>query len=143
MNVALIPVAPRLRQLVLLLSSDQPGEIVAAATAITRTLRGAGADWHILADAITTAPAESARRSSPPPPPPPPPPRQQTWACVNNPKQFLDRLKTEPWPSAWESEFVTSIRAQLDSFMPRELSSKQRAVLDRLVRRAVEHGVGP
>jgi hypothetical protein len=38
--------------MILMLSSDQPGEVVAAAAAITRTLNQIGADWHTLADAI-------------------------------------------------------------------------------------------
>jgi hypothetical protein len=45
-------VKPRLRQLVLLLSSSHPGEVTNAAAAIGRTLRTAGADWHAFAEAI-------------------------------------------------------------------------------------------
>jgi hypothetical protein len=51
-RLALGGTAPRLRQLILLLSSNQPGEVVAAAGAITRTLRSVGADWHTLADGL-------------------------------------------------------------------------------------------
>jgi hypothetical protein len=43
---------PSVGKLVLLLSSDQPGEIVAAASAIDRTLRVAGFDWFDLVKAI-------------------------------------------------------------------------------------------
>jgi len=45
-----------------MLSSDQPGEVVAAAAAITRTLHNIiGADWHTLASAISpTPPAQTA-----------------------------------------------------------------------------------
>ena len=42
----------KLAQLVRLLSSDQPGEIVAAARAIGRTLRAVGKDFHDLAALI-------------------------------------------------------------------------------------------
>lgn len=42
----------RLRKCVLLLSSDQDGEVLAAARAIDRTLTSLGIDWHDLADAI-------------------------------------------------------------------------------------------
>jgi hypothetical protein len=42
-------IAPKLQKLVLLLSSDQPGEVAAAAKAIERALQGIGADWHDLA----------------------------------------------------------------------------------------------
>lgn len=48
---ALVPL-PKLRKLVPLLGSDKPGEVVAAASAIGRALRGADLDWHDLADAI-------------------------------------------------------------------------------------------
>jgi hypothetical protein len=49
MNARLIEIAPKLSKLVLLLSSDQPGEAMAAAAAIGRTLRTVGCDWHDLA----------------------------------------------------------------------------------------------
>ena len=42
----------RLRQLLLLLSSDQPGEVAAAAAAIGRALKAAGTDWHALANGL-------------------------------------------------------------------------------------------
>jgi hypothetical protein len=47
-----VSVTPRLRQLLLLLSSDQPGEVAAAAAAITRTLKSLGASWHDLVDGL-------------------------------------------------------------------------------------------
>ena len=46
------PFTPRIRQLLLMLSSTQPGEVVNAAAAITRTLRDAGADWFDLVDGL-------------------------------------------------------------------------------------------
>jgi predicted NAD-dependent protein-ADP-ribosyltransferase YbiA (DUF1768 family) len=46
----------RLGRLVLLLSSDKPGEVSAAAAAIGRTLEAAGLDWHAFA-AIVAGPA--------------------------------------------------------------------------------------
>jgi len=49
---ALAPIAPRLRKLLLMLSSSAPGEVVAAAGAIGRTLKDAGADWHDLAGGL-------------------------------------------------------------------------------------------
>ena len=54
---------PRLRQLLLMLSSDQPGEVAAAAAAIGRALKAAGTDWHGLANGLVTeAPQPRARR---------------------------------------------------------------------------------
>jgi hypothetical protein len=59
--------ASRIGQLVRLLGSDRNGEIVAAATALQRTLRNAGADLHYLADV-----AERALQQPAIPPPPAP-----------------------------------------------------------------------
>jgi hypothetical protein len=44
--------ASRIGQLVRLLGSDRPGEVVAAATAINRTLVSAGTDIHHLGDVV-------------------------------------------------------------------------------------------
>jgi hypothetical protein len=41
-------IAPRLKKLLLMLSSDRDGEVVNAARLIDTTLRGAGCDWHDL-----------------------------------------------------------------------------------------------
>jgi hypothetical protein len=49
-------ITPSLRQLLLLLSSDQPGEVVAAA-AIKRTLRNGGCDFHDLVAGLTASPS--------------------------------------------------------------------------------------
>jgi hypothetical protein len=39
-------IAERLKKLLLMLSSDCDGEVIAAARAIGRTLKDTGADWH-------------------------------------------------------------------------------------------------
>jgi hypothetical protein len=57
MNPRLAEIAPKLQKLMLMLSSDQPGEVKAAANAIERTLKAVGADWHDLAGAIAQPPA--------------------------------------------------------------------------------------
>jgi hypothetical protein len=46
-------IAPKLQRLLLLLSSNQPGEVVAAAAAIKRTLRTVGCDFHDLVAGLT------------------------------------------------------------------------------------------
>jgi hypothetical protein len=56
MSTALATIAPRLRKLVLMLSSSHDGEVVGAARAIGRVLADAGTDWHGFADAITAPP---------------------------------------------------------------------------------------
>jgi hypothetical protein len=58
MNVVQIP---RLRQLLLMLSSDQPGEVAAAAAAIGRALKSAGTDWHALANGLLAEAPQSSR----------------------------------------------------------------------------------
>ena len=63
---ALTTAAPRLRKLVLLLSSDHDGEVVSAARAIGRMLKDAGADWHALADAINLSNAAHVQHLCPP-----------------------------------------------------------------------------
>ena len=57
----------KLGKLIRLLSSDQPGEVFAAANAITRELRAAGKDIHAFADAAerglqTAAPGTGSDR---------------------------------------------------------------------------------
>src|SRR5260370_34439910 len=67
----------RLRKLVLMLSSDQPGEVAAAARAIGKTLKAEGRDWNWLAAKLADdeAPelrpqaAEGPRERRVPPPP--------------------------------------------------------------------------
>jgi hypothetical protein len=56
--------AERLEKLLLMLSSDQPGEVVNAARAIGRTLRDNGSDWHDLARRLLVPARESARKTS-------------------------------------------------------------------------------
>lgn len=46
--------AGRLRKLLLMLSSDQPGEVVAAAALIGHALHSAGGTWHDLAERLTS-----------------------------------------------------------------------------------------
>jgi hypothetical protein len=54
-------IAPKLSKLVLMLSSTQPGEVTAAAAAITRALQAAGSDWHDLARELTKPVPASSR----------------------------------------------------------------------------------
>ena len=52
MSDALAPIAGKLAKFVRMLSSDKDGDVIAAAHAIMRTLRGAGSDIHALAGQI-------------------------------------------------------------------------------------------
>jgi hypothetical protein len=49
---ALAPIGPQIGKLVLMLSSNHDGEVVAAARAIDRVLKSSRLDWHDLVDAI-------------------------------------------------------------------------------------------
>lgn len=60
---SLATVAPKLSKLIPLLGSDQPGEVVAAATAIHRTLQSAGCDFHDLVAVIESPPPAAQPRS--------------------------------------------------------------------------------
>ena len=64
MSSRISAIAPKLEKLVLMLSSDQPGEVVAAAAAIKRTLRTAGADFHDLARGLIGTATSSSSSSS-------------------------------------------------------------------------------
>ena len=139
---------PKLPQLLLLLSSDQPGEVVTAAHAIGRALKTAGADWHDLAEAISRPePAPVVIHVECPPARPRPRPHDSapTWAklTLKQRRAFLQGLQDQPWLSAWETEFVTSIARQVSGWCPRDVSPKQTAVLDGLLARAWERGGGP
>ena len=52
MTDALAPIVNKLATFIRLLSSDKEGEVIAAAHAIKRTLKAAGADIHTLAERI-------------------------------------------------------------------------------------------
>ena len=64
MSSRISAIAPKLEKLVLMLSSDQPGEVVAAAAAIKHTLRTADADFHDLARGLTGTATSSSSSSS-------------------------------------------------------------------------------
>jgi hypothetical protein len=61
--MSLVEITPRLKKLILMLSSGADGEIVNAARLINTTLRDAGADWHDLVAGLL-APAKAATKSA-------------------------------------------------------------------------------
>ena len=62
MTASLSTIGPRLAELLPLLSSDQPGEVVATARAIGQTLQRGGMDWHDLAALVS---GEGKRQAAP------------------------------------------------------------------------------
>lgn len=109
---ALAPITPKLQKLLPLLSSDQPGEVVATAAAIGRALAGAGATWHDLAAALTA----------------PPPRREERNIDI---MAMLDALRR---PHAilnqWERKFVADLSARVQR--GKRLTPKQTAALKKI-----------
>lgn len=62
MTAGLAAIGPRLAKLLPLLSSGQPGEVVATARAIGQTLKRGGMDWHDLAALVS---GEGKRQAAP------------------------------------------------------------------------------
>jgi hypothetical protein len=63
MTPRLAEIVPRLKALLLMLSSDRDGEVVAAARAVGRALKSAGADWHDLVGLLV--PGRQTNRAHP------------------------------------------------------------------------------
>jgi hypothetical protein len=59
-------IAPRLKKLLLMLSSERDGEVVNAARLIGTTLRRADSDWHDLAAGLLETPTNKKPPSPPP-----------------------------------------------------------------------------
>lgn len=75
----------RLSKLLPLLASDKPGEVTATASVITRTLKGAGLDWHDLTKWLMNGQASPQRSNS----------RSDSWKAKPEPRGR---------PGGWESE---------------------------------------
>ena len=127
MSGAVVALAPKLTKLVLLLGSDKPGEVVAAAAAIGRTLHAGGADWHDLAEVIS--------RPGPEPTRPPAHSRLRRWQDIaqGDRAAWLGVLIASQALSEWERSFCVSVRALIVSTPWKPLSAKQVAILDRVV----------
>jgi hypothetical protein len=142
----LAPIAPMLANFIRLLSSDQGGEVVAAARAMIRTLQSIGADIHDVADRIEHSGngalieaemqelydagiKEGIRRveqkmrahatHGPPSSPQFPAPATMALYCY----QHMDRL------NEWETEFVTNMMSWTRR---RPLSMKQQDKLEQM-----------
>ena len=138
-------VLPRVGQLIRLLGSDQPGEVVAAVGALRRTLGGVGADLHDLAATVErpaaaapepkprkarkarARPAEAPRRPSPPPPREPHRPDlvsltgEQRAAIVKGLQEAVDDV--DGLLNDWQHEFSVNL---LDTIGRRRLCPTER-----------------
>jgi hypothetical protein len=114
----------KISKLIPRLGSAFDGEVVATARAIGRTLQASGRDWHDLAKAAEAislpAPAVEANR-------------QGIWEnlSLEQREALLGKLHGEAWLSAWEEQFVESLRGRSGRTSP-----KQAAVMERLINRS-------
>jgi hypothetical protein len=110
------------------------GEVVATARAIGRTLESHGLDWHDLAAAVCgkAQSRQSCRMNDELP----------LWSELDSGHRlaWLDAILPSYWLSRWEHEFALDIRAKLRT--GRRFSYKQQIVLNRLIIRAWDRGVG-
>jgi hypothetical protein len=119
----------KLAKTIRLLGSDQPGEVTAAASAIVRTLAGAGATLHDLAEIVEAGSRQSVFETfewapSPPPPPPPVPSNEAPFPGA-------------PRPSF--GQFRPSVQRQIVRFM---LDNYQLAAADRNLLEEIDEKLG-
>ncbi len=128
----------RLTKMMVLLSSDQSGEVVAAAAAIGRMLNGAGMTWHDLAKhmvsgiEIDAACAEALAEyekpvryppppwaTSPPPPPPPAPPPAPPPEPEPRPRPEPEATPRARKPSLWSArdQHPADLREAIDEII--------------------------
>ncbi len=133
---------PRIGQFVRLLASDQPGEVVAAAAALKRTLAGVGADLNDLGDALEKPPApvviyrdRPAHDATP------------AWAkaaAASRQAQTVSMLISAIEAKVltkWERDFAQSIIDQIKAKPWTTLSEKQQIIVDRLITKWQEDAV--
>jgi hypothetical protein len=116
---------PILGQLIPRLGSPFDGEIVATVRAISRTLKSQKLDWHDVAAAVT---AQA-------------PPTQwdfERQRSESEMRAWLTAISRESWINEWTARFIGSLlrRRSLD-----DLSAKQTACVDRIIRQAQDRGV--
>lgn len=125
---SLAAVSPRLAKLLPMLSSNQPGEVAAAAAAIGRTLASVGADWHDLAAILTAPPAARSL---------PPPPKKGRAPELGMMLEELARLRPGVL-SAWEAQFIANVGRYWRK--GKALSDRQTACLRGIHARVHGHG---
>ncbi len=93
----------RLRKLVVMLSSDEPGEVAAAAEAIGRALKAEGRDWHWLAAELadSEAPPEGRRAAADAAAWAQESPRRREWGAPPEPEPEPEPEKPTPEPRSF------------------------------------------
>lgn len=110
----------KLGKLLRLLASDKDGEVVAAARAITRTLRAEGQDIHALADVVERIPLAPQKETRSPPDKP------SDWRTM---RSFC--LKHQNQLSTRELEFITSLGRWRGKLTPKQ-SDWLQAIYERI-----------
>lgn len=116
----------RLKKLVLMLSSDQDGEVISAARAIGRNLKETGLDWHWLADHLS-----GEYRAQP---------RQSTGFNAQGVEAYRSRVgycyAQRADLRSKEYEFITQLQNRFNEYgADTFLSPKQRAWIDDIYKR--------
>lgn len=129
--------APRIAKLIPLLGSDQPGEVIAAAAGIGRTLEAHSSDWFDLQDCVGGARACKGQRSTPRPAGPAP-----RWSTMPDYERarwlhLLDSVADEL--SSYERSFLDKL-ADLVHRPPLRLTPKQVGLLDFMIAAAWRRG---
>lgn len=131
-------IASRVALLLPRLASDHGGEVQATAAAIDRVLKAGGVDLHDLAKHVATGPKTVVQYVERPAEPAPFASRAWQAAAGRYPVNVradlarVDRIQDVGWAcmTAWEADYVESIRSQLLGGRP--LSLRQGAVLGRI-----------
>jgi hypothetical protein len=132
-------VRDKLGKLIVLLSSTNAGERVAATEAIGRLLKSHDRDWHDLAGML-----HLSETPAPPRPSSSPPPSSSSWRRTTGPMdlpraQLLDLVdlieERSPFLPVRSSEFVTAMRARARIWPVVRLSEKQWKWLQDMIER--------
>ena len=130
-------VRARLKPMLMLLSSDIEGERAAAAAAVTRTLKQAGADRHDLADLLT---ADAPPLASPMPATAPemtlrPRPDGGYEITASDLMMIVQRIREDVYFDTWTDGFLSTLEDRSVRFGTVFVSEKQAAVLVKLIER--------
>jgi len=135
-RAVLAPIAPRVGQLVRMLSTDRDGEALAAVRALGRILAGVGLTFHELADLIEREPPERIVYLAGPREPLEPE-AAPTWANLAPAERtaWLTLLSGSDCLKPFEANFIASVTRQVHGPTP-----KQAVILSQIIGKAWSHG---
>jgi len=128
----------RVARLVPMLSSPVSGEVTATASAIERTLKSGGADWHDLAAALAGGQVTKPLKH----------PGPMLFPKIDLLTRdriiaWMSAIAAQPWTTQWEAAFCMSIADQVYQQPHRTFSQKQIKACNGLLRRAFSEGIRP